>query len=260
MAQVTISTGLAHSGAVKLGTGDKTHIHYMTVEKLNELIAAKLPQAAEISKVTLKVGCYYTLPNAISSVIYANITQFAKFCNEGSYGSGTTLLEVDKIAEDKVGTYTADITSHFRTTYPHTVNTTYKCFYVYSTTANVMVRNYYCPTIDLVIDYEVMRREVKTAVSPSGGGTVTGGGTYDYGTQVTLTAIPASGYKFVGWSDGTTSSTRTVTANNTTLTYTAMFELDKINKIYIGTSQPKKIYIGTQEVKAVYVGTTKVYG
>lgn len=34
----------------------------------------------------------------------------------------------------------------------------------------------------------------------------------------------------------------------------------KINKIYVGTSQPKSIYVGTQEVKAVYVGTTKVYG
>lgn len=33
-----------------------------------------------------------------------------------------------------------------------------------------------------------------------------------------------------------------------------------INKIFIGTSQPKKIYFGTQEVKEVYFGTTKVYG
>lgn len=37
-------------------------------------------------------------------------------------------------------------------------------------------------------------------------------------------------------------------------------EHTKINKIYIGTSQPKEIYIGTQKVKAVYIGTTKVYG
>lgn len=34
----------------------------------------------------------------------------------------------------------------------------------------------------------------------------------------------------------------------------------KINKIFVGTSQPKAIYIGTQEVKEVYIGTTKVYG
>ncbi len=34
----------------------------------------------------------------------------------------------------------------------------------------------------------------------------------------------------------------------------------KINKIYIGTSQPKDIYIGTTKVKAIYIGTTKVYG
>lgn len=34
-------------------------------------------------------------------------------------------------------------------------------------------------------------------------GTVTGGGSMKYGTEVSLTAIPAEGYEFEGWSDGT---------------------------------------------------------
>jgi hypothetical protein len=41
-----------------------------------------------------------------------------------------------------------------------------------------------------------------TSVAPSGGGSVSlspSGGTYDEGTQVTLTATPASGYRFVHW-------------------------------------------------------------
>lgn len=96
-------------------------------------------------------------------------------------------------------------------------------------------------------------------VSASVGGSVTGGGTYDYGSSIILTATPYSGYKFVKWSDGNTSDSRTVTVTDNA-EYTAYFELDKTNNIYIGTSQPKSIYVGTSEVKAVYVGTTKIYG
>lgn len=96
-------------------------------------------------------------------------------------------------------------------------------------------------------------------VNATAGGTVTGGGTYETGSSVTIKATPNAGYKFVKWSDGNTNATRTVTAT-ADITYTAYFELDKINKIYIGTSQSKSIYIGTSEAKSIYVGTTKVYG
>ena len=61
-----------------------------------------------------------------------------------------------------------------------------------------------------------------TVASPSNGGTVTGGGTVNKGTQVTLKATPASGYTFSRWSDGNTSAQRTVTAS-ADATYTAEF-------------------------------------
>lgn len=107
------------------------------------------------------------------------------------------------------------------------------------------------------------------------GGKVSGDiGTYTVATSSQtkqITATPNTGYKFVKWVDGNgkeytdktisiTVSQTNISAHSTTATYTAYFEVDKINKIYIGTAQPKAIYIGTQEVKAVYVGTTKVYG
>lgn len=87
----------------------------------------------------------------------------------------------------------------------------------------------------------------KLIVNPSVGGTVTGGGTYDYGTKVTLKATPSDGYHFVKWSDGDTNPTRTVTVTRS-YTYIAIFaqdaylELDKTSLTFEAAG-------GTQTVK-----------
>ena len=56
------------------------------------------------------------------------------------------------------------------------------------------------------------------------GGSVTGGGTYAGGTQVSLTATPTSGYSFTGWSDGSTANPLTYTLNSNT-SITANFQV-----------------------------------
>ena len=56
------------------------------------------------------------------------------------------------------------------------------------------------------------------------GGSVTGGGTYASGTQVSLTATPSSGYSFSGWSTGSTANPLTVTLNSNT-SITANFQV-----------------------------------
>jgi hypothetical protein len=60
--------------------------------------------------------------------------------------------------------------------------------------------------------------------SAGDGGSVTGGGTFASGTQVSLTATPTSGYSFSGWSNGTTANPLTVTLNSNT-SITANFEV-----------------------------------
>lgn len=87
----------------------------------------------------------------------------------------------------------------------------------------------------------------KLVVNPSVGGTVTGGGIYDYGTKVTLKATPSDGYHFVKWSDGDTNPTRTVTVTRS-YNYVAIFaqdaylELDKTSLTFEAAG-------GTQTVK-----------
>lgn len=106
----------------------------------------------------------------------------------------------------------------------------------------------------------VFAPDTYTVTANTGGnGSVTGGGTYEYGKSVTLTAVPDAGYKFKQWSDGNTNNPRTVTVTGAA-SYTAEFEADKVNKIYVGNRLVKGAYIGNTPVKAVYVGNTKVYG
>ena len=63
---------------------------------------------------------------------------------------------------------------------------------------------------------------ITTDVNPAGAGTVTGGGTYPEGTEVTLTAMANTGYIFSHWSDGLTTNPRTITVN-ANANYTAYF-------------------------------------
>ncbi|OAV64607.1 hypothetical protein Barb6XT_02754 [Bacteroidales bacterium Barb6XT] len=58
-------------------------------------------------------------------------------------------------------------------------------------------------------------RTLVTAVATAGG-RVTGGGHYDYGSQVTLTAFPDSGYRFESWTAG---EKLTVQVGNADLSY-----------------------------------------
>ena len=77
---------------------------------------------------------------------------------------------------------------------------------------------------------------VTTAANPPEGGTVDGGGTYNLGDTATLTANPAAGYVFSGWSgDGggtenplsvLVDSDKSITANFTRITHTVTTTVD----------------------------------
>ena len=65
---------------------------------------------------------------------------------------------------------------------------------------------------------------IGVVASPVSGGTVGGAGTYPVGTNVQITAMANSGWRFTGWTDGSnTNATRSVAVTAGGATYTANF-------------------------------------
>ncbi len=66
----------------------------------------------------------------------------------------------------------------------------------------------------ITANFEVLINSYTLTVLSSEGGSVTGGGEYEEGTEVTVSATPEEGYEFTGWSDGESSQSRVVTINS----------------------------------------------
>lgn len=98
-----------------------------------------------------------------------------------------------------------------------------------STSQQYTISNIQANTVVYAIFEEAGANQVTITATVSGeGGTVTGGGTYEIGQTVTLTAVENDGFQFMGWSDGNSSNPRTFTAT-TDLTVSASFlDLTKI--------------------------------
>lgn len=73
------------------------------------------------------------------------------------------------------------------------------------------------------------RLRILVSASPEAGGTVTGGGRYEEGAQVTLRATPAAGYTFDGWHSG--GETLSV---NATYTFTAVTNMTIVGEFMEG--------------------------
>ena len=76
-----------------------------------------------------------------------------------------------------------------------------------------------------------------TVTAGEGGTVSTEGGTYDEGTEVTITATPEEGYRFVSWQGNTSTSESLTITLNSNQTYQALFELVPIYTLTVTTSE-----------------------
>ena len=97
-------------------------------------------------------------------------------------------------------------------------------------------------------------------VSASEGGTIsTEGGTYDEGTELTITAIPSEGYFFAGWEGNDSTSESLIITLNSNQTFQALFELislDPIIGVWYGSGSFTNFGIPVDfETTLTYVGS-----
>ena len=103
---------------------------------------------------------------------------------------------------------------------------------------------------------------ISVYANPTNGGQVTGGGTYNYGTTVNLTANANSGFTFDHWQDGNTNNPRTITVTGNA-TYTAYFEAQPqvptgaINGKFTINANGAKVYFSNGNLQ--YIGSSQTW-
>ena len=106
--------------------------------------------------------------------------------------------------------------------------------------------------VNLTANFEVLSYTVTALTNDETKGSVTGAGTYNYGTQVELAATPADGYELLYWSDRSTENPRTITVDgNEALSAYFVKEYEKeptftIEKVWENTTVPASSNNGYQ--------------
>lgn len=105
--------------------------------------------------------------------------------------------------------------------------------------------------------FEPITYIISTNTQPVEGGTISGGGTYNQGTSITLTAKPNSGYKFLHWDDNTINPSRNLIVNSNA-TYTAYFDAINTNNLCTGQNNIKSVMLGNQQM-SIFIGNAQLY-
>ena len=185
---------------------------------------------ADISKVTPKIGSVTVGgQNWLSTEIIKITYEFGIVTSNGYFSSYSDIFpSLSHQVSEKDGTVPSTVSlSSNRAENAYYFYGDYVSYFAYKIKVESTQALVGCKVVmsdfQLSVDYTVRTYTISAICEPLEGGTVSGGGTYEHNSTATLTAIPASGYKFVRWSGGPTTPSMNVkvTAN---MTLTAIFE------------------------------------
>lgn len=183
------------------------------VAEINEATLQNIPSNAEITKVILSFDAKQSLGSSKGDLdvcfIHTEVSNTVK-----------SFYSKDDVVTNSYNNFSIDITSGFYLAGSNVGQVNVEATHLTIEFFAVVARRWYFQNRKITFTYYIPTYTL--TVNATAGGTVTGGGTYESGETVTLTATPKKGYRFVKWSDGNTSATRTVTVT-ANVTYTAEF-------------------------------------
>lgn len=220
---ITDNMYLFNDGYYYEENGFKGKIYYCNYYRNGILIRQFVP-AMSVSDST-NIGMY----DLVNNVYYPSITS-AKFTG-GAIQTGTTTLQVQGNGTvSGGGTYNKNVDGNIRhavTATPSAGNRFVGWYFPDGslwTTSQTAYVGWGGGTLIAKFTEDV--GNVSLYVNPSGSGSTSGGGKYNYGSQVTISATPYTGFRFLNWSGGITSNQQTYTFTlSSNVNATANFEV-----------------------------------
>ena len=219
-----------------------------SVNQYVESIAADTLTAEEWTEIKNDTVIKANTPTGETIYWYAmNLEAGDTVCLKTNYAS---TLQVFSHSADKVFESQADSSLVFRQFIAEKAEMYYVALHTVNTTK---------AQVTLTVDLNKLIHYYTVATSTNGNGTVTEGGTYAEGTEITLTATPNEGHQFARWNDGNTDNPRTIILTQDT-TLVAYFEHIILETEYVTLCYGEtytwndSVYTAT----GVYVDTTKL--
>lgn len=248
----TKNTASVGSGSRDLGTSTANWYASVDISAIKTALDNVLPIKYKISSLKMILTVSFTCKWSAKVYVEAGLGETTSI--------NQVILEEDQVATMKTSgseTFTQDITAYLVSDTESDLTTDYGPYFVMRMQSdNVFNKTFTIDSLLFEVTYDEYHKVI-VGVSPSGSGSVSGDGDYIHGGTATLTAIPASGYKFVQWSDGVTTISRTITVTEQR-TIIAKFEPEKNYNVY-RSKTPQDVFKANSNIQ-VYKGKKKMYG
>ena len=168
------------------------HYHGESISTLNTWAANNIPDNAKVSNIEV----YYSGKLSLGDTKF-----YVGYTNDSSSEPGEKIISDQLTTSQK--TWRQPL--HFSA---RNIISNYSRINVWMS-SGIVYKKFTCYSFKIIYTYTIPNYTV--TLNAGAGGTVSGGGTYQNLSKVTLTATPNLGYDFVKWSDGDTNSSREIT-------------------------------------------------
>jgi hypothetical protein len=196
---------------------------------------------------------YNNVPNQIVTV--NNASQVANFLVQPYTGPNYLITVTANPASGGTASGGGVFLPGSSVTLTATANTSTLPYYFVNWTENGIVQSGNNPYVfpanrneQIVANFTLPLFAITASNSPSGGGSISGAGNYFYGSTATLTAVPAFGYNFADWTEGTnfiTSNTMFSAVIYTNHNFTANYNEGNPDHFVTTAAQPPGLAVVT---------------